>query len=116
MTKLSRVWLLLVEVRVVSENFEMLTVGSSALIQCFVPTHALEKALEECDIALHAEGLLRTDVLKCSSFEESEYEDEDDPPQFVRRDVEQARATGKPLIGTYFVSQDSATFKQPLPE
>jgi hypothetical protein len=104
-----RVWLILVKVRVVGVNPAGLTEGSEALVQCFVPQTALETALVDCNQVLQLEGMRRTDVLKCVSFEE--IDPEDDVPEFVKRDVLHARSSGKALTGATFISEDSATFR-----
>lgn len=107
---LQRVWLILVKVTVVGDNPIRLTVGSEALVQCFVPQTVLEIALGECDRVLQRQGLSRTDVLKCVSFEE--IEPDDDIPNFVKRDVLRARRSGQALTGTFFTSPDSASYEK----
>ena len=109
-SNLQRVWLILVKVTVVGENPNRLTVGSEALVQCFVPETVLEIALGECDRVLQRQGLRRTDVLKCVSFEE--IEPDDDVPNFVKRDVLRARSSGQAFTGTFFTSPDSASYEQ----
>jgi hypothetical protein len=107
--KLQRVWLILAKVRVVGENPAGLTLGSEALVQCFVPETAVEVALSETDRLLQREGMRRVDVLTCRSFDGPQ--DETDFPDFVKRDVFEARSSGKALTGTFFTSQDSASFQ-----
>lgn len=109
-SNLQRVWLILVKVTVVADNPIRLTPGSEALVQCFVPETVLEIALADCDRVLERQGLRRTDVLKCVSFEE--IEPDDDVPNFVKRDVLRARSSGQPLTGTFFTSADSASYEQ----
>ncbi len=109
-SNLQRVWLILVKVTVVGDNPVRLTVGSEALVQCFVPETVLEIALGECDRVLQIDGLRRTDVLKCISFEE--IEPDDDIPNFVKRDVLRARSSGEAFTGTFFTSPDSASFEE----
>ena len=109
-SNLQRVWLILVKVTVVGDNPTHLTVGSEALVQCFVPETVLETALGLCDSVLQRQGLLRTDVLKCVSFEESE--PDDDIPNFVKRDVLRARTSGEAFTGTFFISSDTASREQ----
>ena len=108
-TKLRRVWLILARVRVVGENPIGLTIGSEALVQCFVPETVIEVALSQIDKLLQTEGMRRVDVLSCSSFEGDASEDES--PDFVKRDVHRARSSGKAMTGTFFTSPDTATFK-----
>lgn len=106
-SKLQRVWLILVKVTVVgADNPIRLTVGSEALVQCFAPETVLEIALVDCDRVLNREGLRRTDVLKCVSFEE--IDPEDNVPEFVKKDVLRARSSGETFTGTFFTSEDSA--------
>lgn len=104
-----RVWLILAKFRVLGENPIGLTVGSESLVQCFVPETIIEVALKEADEALRAEGMMRTDVIKCVQFEGSMQEY--DVADFVKRDVEQARADRKTVIGTFFKSSDTASFQ-----
>ncbi len=66
-----RVWLILAKFRVLGDNPIGLTVGSEALVQCFVPETIIEVALEETDETLRAAGMMRTDVIKCVHFEGS---------------------------------------------
>ena len=106
-TNLQRVWLILVKVTVVADNPIRLTTGSEALVQCFVPETVLEIALAD---VLERQGLRRTDVLKCVSFEE--IEQGDDVPDFVKRDVLRARSSGQAFTGTFFTSADSASYEQ----
>ena len=106
-----RVWLILVKVTVVTDdNPPRLTAGSEALVQCFVPETVLEIALADCERVLERQGLRRTDVLKCVSFEE--IEPDDDVPNFVKRDVLRARSSGQAFTGTFFTSADSASYEQ----
>ena len=107
---LQRVWLILAKVKVLGDNPAGLAVGSEALVQCFVPKTVLEIALVDCDRVLQDEGMRRMDVLRCVSFEE--IDPEDDVPDFVKRDVHQARSSGKSLTGTFFTSPDTATFEK----
>src|SRR5262245_40670463 len=107
--KLQRVWLILVRVRVVGENPIGLTLGSEPLVQCFIPGAAIEVALSGTDKLLQTEGMRRVDVLTCSSFEGDESEDES--PDFVKRDVHQARSFGKSMTGTFFTSPDTETLE-----
>jgi hypothetical protein len=108
---IQRVWLILAKVTVVGgDNPIGLTVGSEALVQCFAPETVLEIALVDCDRVLQREGLRRTDVLKCVSFEE--IDPEDDVPEFVKRDVLRARSSGEALTGTFFTSEDSASYQR----
>ena len=109
-SNLQRVWLILAKVTVVADNPIRLTAGSEALVQCFVPETVLEIALADCDRVLERQGLRRTDVLKCVSFEE--IEPDDDVPNFVKRDVLRARSSGKAFTGTFFTSADSASYEQ----
>lgn len=102
-------WLILAKVTVVGANHASLTDGSEALVQCFVPQTALETALVDCNQLLLREGMRRTDVLKCVSFEE--IDPEDDVPDFVKRAVLQARSSGKALTGATFISEDTASFR-----
>jgi proteasome lid subunit RPN8/RPN11 len=104
-----RVWLILTKFRVVGENPIGLTVGSQGLVQCFVPETIIEVALKETDAALRAEGMMRIDVIKCVEFEGSMQEY--DVPDFVKRDVEQARSKQKTVIGTFFTSPDTASYQ-----
>ena len=105
-----RVWLILVKVTVVTDdNPTRLTAGSEALVQCFVPETVLETALTDSDRVLERQGLRRTDVLKCVSFEE--IEPDDDVPNFVKRDVLRARSSGQAFTGTFFTSADSASYE-----
>ena len=94
----------------VADNPIRLTAGSEALVQCFVPETVLEIALNDCDRVLEKQGLRRTDVLKCISFEE--IEPDDDVPNFVKRDVLRARSSGQAFTGTFFTSSDSASHEQ----
>ena len=106
-----RVWLILAKVTVVRDDNPMgLTVGSEALVQCFAPRTALESALGDCDRVLQREGLRRIDVLKCVSFEE--IDPEDNLPKFVERDVLCARSLGEAFTGTFFTSEDSASYQK----
>ena len=107
---LQRVWLILAKVRVVGGNPIGLKVGSEPLVQCFVPETAIEAALLQTDRLLQTEGMRRVDVLSCSSFKRPE--DEDDVPDFVKRDVHRARSSGRALTGTFFTSPDTAAFEQ----
>lgn len=109
-SNLQRVWLILVKVSVVADNPIRLPAGSEALVQCFVPETVLEIALADCDRVLERQGLRRTDVLKCVSFEE--IESDDDVPNFVKRDVLRARSSGQAFTGTFFTSADSASYEQ----
>ena len=109
-SNLQRVWLILVKVTVVADNPTRLTVGSEALVQCFVPETTLEIALADCDRVLESQGLRRTDVLKCVSFEEIEADD--DLPNFVKRDVLRARSSGQAFTGTFFTSANPAPSEQ----
>jgi len=109
-SNVQRVWLILVKVTVVSDNPTHLTVGSEALVQCFVPETVLEIALADCDRVLEKQGLRRTDVLKCVSFEEIEADD--DVPNFVKRDVLRARSSGQAFTGTFFTSAEPASYEQ----
>ena len=104
-----RVWLILAKFRVLGENPIGLTVGSEALVQCFVPETIIEVALKEVDEALRTEGMMRTDVVKCVQFEGSMHEYE--VPDFVKKDVEQARTEQKTVIGTFFTSPDTASYQ-----
>jgi hypothetical protein len=109
--RLQRVWLILTKVRVLlADNPAGLTIGSEALVQCFVPETILEVGLTEVDRLLRQEGMRRVDVLKCVSFDE-EIGADDDVPDFLRKDVDRARRSGKALTGTFFTSQDSASFQ-----
>ena len=108
-SNLQRVWLILVKVFAVADNPIRLAAGSEALVQCFVPETVLEIALADCDRVLEREGLRRTDVLKCVSFEEIEADD--DVPNFVKRDVLRARSSGQAFTGTFFTSADSASYE-----
>ena len=106
-----RVWLILAKVTVVRDDNPIgLTVGSEALVQCFVPQTVLESALGECDRVLQRDGLRRIDVLKCVSFEE--INPEDNLPKFVERDVLRARSLGEAFTGTFFTSEDSASYQK----
>ncbi|MCC6822296.1 MAG: hypothetical protein V9H26_10250 [Verrucomicrobiota bacterium] len=107
---LQRVWLILTKVRVVAENPIGLTLGSEPLVQCFIPETAIEVALSQTDRLLQSEGMRRVDVMSCSSFDRPE--DQEESPDFVKRDVHQARSSGKPLTGTFFTSPDTATFEK----
>lgn len=107
-TAVQRVWLILAKISVVAENPAHLSVGSEALVQCFVPETVIETALMKCDELLQREGMLRADVLKCVSFEE--IDEEDELPAFVERDVLRARSLGEPITGTFFISDDSSSF------
>ena len=109
-SNLQRVWLILVKVTVTADNPIHLTAGSEALVQCFVPETVLEIALADCDRVLERQGLQRTDVLKCVSFEEIEPDDE--VPEFVKRDVLRARSSGQAFTGTFFTSTNSASYEQ----
>jgi hypothetical protein len=109
-SNLQRVWLILAKVTVVGDNPIRLAPGSEALVQCFVPETVLEIALDECDRVLERQGLQRTDVLKCISFEE--IEPDDNVPNFVKRDVLRARSSGQAFTGTFFTSSDSASHEQ----
>jgi hypothetical protein len=104
-----RVWLILAQLTVVGENPIGLTIGSEAIVQCFVPEIMIEIALKETDKALKENGMIRTDVLKCVRYEGSM--EEYDVPDFVKRDVEEARATAKTVVGTFFTSEDTAEFE-----
>jgi hypothetical protein len=104
-----RVWLILAKVTVVGVNPADLTTGSEALVQCFVPQTVLETALIDCDQVLQREGMRRTDVLKCVSFED--IDPGDDVPDFVKRHVLHARSAGMALTGATFISEDSASFR-----
>jgi hypothetical protein len=88
------------------DNPAGLRVGGEALVQCFVPDTILEVALSETDRLLRREGMRRTDVLKCVSFDE-EFTEEDDVPEFVKKDVNEARVSGKSRTGTFFSSEES---------
>ena len=103
--ELPRVWLILAKVRVIGENPIGLTVGSEALIQCFVPETVLEIALVDCDRLLQKEGMRRTDVLSCSSFEGDDTEAE--AADFIKDDV------AKALTGTFFTSEDTSSYEHP---
>jgi len=105
---LQRVWLILAKIKVVGDNPVSLSVGSEALVQCFVPVTVLETALVACDELLQREGMVRLDVLKCVSFEE--IDEEDDVPAFVERNVVRARTSGESLTGAFFTSEDSSSF------
>lgn len=107
---LQRVWLILTRARAVSENPIGLTLGSEALVHCFIPETAIEAALRQTDRLLEAEGMLRVDVMTCSSFDGPE--DEEESPDFVKRDVHQARISGQALTGTFFTSPESAAFER----
>ena len=108
---IQRVWLILTKVAVVREDNPIsLTVGSEALVQCFAPRTVLEDALGDCDSVLQREGLRRIDVLKCVSFEE--IDPEDNLPNFVKRDVLRARSSGEAFTGTFFTSEDSASYQK----
>ena len=109
--ELQRVWLILAKIRVIGENPIGLTVGSEALIQCFVPETMLEMALADCDRLLQKEGKRRTDVLSCSSFEGDDTEVE--AADFIKDDIAKARASGEALTGTFFTSEDTSSFEQP---
>ena len=107
---LQRVWLILVKVSVIADNPTRLPAGSEALVQCFVPETVLEIALADCERVLERQGLRRTDVLKCVSFEE--IEPDDDVPNFVKRDVLRARSSGQAFTGTFFTSANSVSNDQ----
>lgn len=109
---LQRVWLILAKVRVVGDNPVGYTVGSKALVQCFVPETAIEPALLKMNELVQSEGLERVDVIKCVSFDEP-WSDDDEVPDFIRKDVDRARLSAKPLTGTFFHGRDSASI-QPL--
>jgi hypothetical protein len=113
-TNIQRVWLILARVDAVGENPVGLTIGSEALVQCFVPETVLEIALVDCDRVLQKSGLRRTDVLKCVSFHEIDPEDE--VAEFIQRDVLLARSSGEPVLGTFFTSEDSASFQHTVEE
>ncbi len=104
--RLQRVWLILAKVQIVGENPAGLKVGGEALVQCFVPQTVLEAALTETDRLLCREGMRRIDVLKCVSFDE-EFTEEDDVPEFVQKDVNEARVLGEARTGTFFTSEES---------
>jgi hypothetical protein len=95
---MERVWLILAQIKVMGENPPCLEIGSEAVIQCFIPTRAVEAALLECDKLLKREGMFRTDVLRCISFRADEEEIDD----FVKGNILEARRSGKPLIGPCF--------------
>ena len=105
-----RVWLILTKVRVIGQNPAGLTLGSEALVQCFIPETAIEAALSWTDGLLQTEGMHRVDVLSCSSFDRPE--DDEESPDFVKRDVHQARSSQKALTGTFFTSPDSSSFEK----
>ncbi|SRR5258705_9740997 len=105
-----RVWLILAKVQALGPNPARLTLGSEALVQCFVPETILEVALKETDTLLKAEGMRRLDVLKCVSFDGAEDEDEE-IPKFLKEDIHQARSSGTAITGTFFTSPDSASFE-----
>ena len=104
--RVQRVWLILAKVRILGENPGGLKVGGEALVQCFLPETILEVALSETDRLLRREGMRRTDVLKCVSFDE-QFTDDDGVPEFLKKDVNEARASGKSRTGTFFTSEDS---------
>jgi len=106
---LQRVWLVLAKLRVVGENPAGLTVGSEAIVQCFVPETIIEVALKKTVQALEAEGMMRTDVIRCVQFEGDMQAY--DVPDFVKRDVEEARVCQKAVIGTFFTSEETASFQ-----
>ncbi len=110
-----RVWLILAEVRVVADNPVGYTVGSKAFVQCFVPQTSIETALLQIAPLLASEGLERIDVLKCVSFDGDSTDDEDNP-EFIKRDVDEARRSGKALTGTFFHGRDSASFQDDEPD
>ena len=108
---IQRVWLILAKVTTMKgDNPVGLTPGSEALVQCFAPETVLEVALIDCDRALQRQGFRRIDVLKCVSFEE--IDPEDDVPAFVERAVRRARDSGETFTGTFFASNDSASYHE----
>jgi hypothetical protein len=107
-----RVWLVLTKVRVVhEENPFNLTIGSEALVQCFIPEVMIEVALAATDRLLESEGMRRMDVLTCTSFDRPDDEDEADAPDFVKKDVLFVRKSGRPMTGTFFTSKDTSSFQ-----
>jgi hypothetical protein len=107
-TKLQRVWLVLAEVQVVDENPAGLSVGSGAVVQCFIPETEIEVALIRTDQLLLDEGMRLVGVRSRSHFDHPA--DESGAPDFVKHDVQEARTSLKALTGTFFVSKDTASF------
>ncbi len=104
-----RVWLVLAKVKAVDANSAGLRVGSEALVQIFVPEHAVEIALKRSEEILPREGLRRLDVLSATSFDDADHEIE--APHFVKKDILQARKSGLAFTGTFFTSRTSASFE-----
>ena len=107
--KLNRVWLLLVKVRAIGENSAALSVGSEALVQVFVPANAIEFALKEAEAIVSREGFRQEDVLSAKSFDSPD--DASEMPEFVRKDISEARTSGTAFTGTFFTSETSAEFE-----
>jgi enamine deaminase RidA (YjgF/YER057c/UK114 family) len=105
-SSLQRVWLILTKVDVVGENPAGLQVGSDALVQCFLPVTEIESALSAVDDLLHAEGMRRSDVLSCTSF--SDMDDESESPEFIKKDIAEARRSRRSLTGTFFTNEETA--------
>lgn len=108
--QLQRVWLILTQVRVVGDNPVGYTLGSKAYVQCFVPEADIEPALLEVSRLVGSEGMERIDVIKCVSFDEA-WTDDDEVPDFIRKDVDEARRSGKALAGTFIHGRESASFQ-----
>ena len=105
-----RVWLILAEVCALDENNSAgLTVGSEALVQCFVPTMKVTDALLDCERLLTEEGFRQLSVMKAVAFEE--HENYPDAPKFVLDDVEQCRLRRQAFTGTVFIDKGSASFQ-----
>jgi hypothetical protein len=108
------VWFFLVTVRVTGNTMQRWTAGSEATVQAFVPGKNLENALLLLDAYLSTQELERIDTLRAVRYEPYE-ENVELPGDFFRVPLERAAATNEVVLGVFFVSDDTATPRQPDP-
>jgi hypothetical protein len=108
-----RVWLVLAEVRVESEdNPANFTIDSEALVQCFLLEPTIELALAATDRLLEAEGMRRIDVRSCRLFDGPQDDEDEDVPNFVKKDILLARESGHARTGTFFATEKGSSFQK----
>ena len=105
------VWFVLITVRVTGNTKQPWTSGSEATVQTFVPGKNLEQSLILLDAYLSTQELERIDTLRALRYEPGD-EDVELPGDFFRTPLKRAAATNECVLGTFFVSDDTATRRE----
>ena len=101
----------LAHVRARAGNEFGLADGSDALVQCFIPVHKLEDALPALNSLLKEQSLDRYDLSIARRYD-ADSPDEEYPADHVAKEVAKAAESGRSIVGTCFVSGESATFDE----